>query len=108
MDASNYDGLTEISTLDDWLAFERDVRIRPEMILDRQGRFLSRLAMPLDPEDVYCRFARLIVAGLDGLRGNPADCGWTINSTATSMWSEARRVKRPMVLSGDVLVEASA
>lgn len=67
MDAGNYDGLTEISTLDDWLAFHRDVGLRPEMILDRQTAFLDRLAMPKDPAEVYRRFARLIVAGLQGL-----------------------------------------
>jgi hypothetical protein len=67
MDAGNYDGLTEISTLDDWLAFERDVRLRPEMILDRQKAFLDGLAMPRDPGEVYRRFARLIFAGLAGV-----------------------------------------
>jgi len=71
MDAGNYDGLTEISTLDDWLAFERDVRLRPEMLLDRQVAFLERLAMPTNPAEVYRRFARLIVAGLSGLWGGP-------------------------------------
>lgn len=106
MDASNYDGLTEISTLDDWLAFERDVRIRPEMILDRQAAFLRRLAMPISPQEVYRRFARLIVAGLEGLAGDPRDPRWTANAVAVSTWSEAKRVKRPLVLSGDVLVEA--
>ena len=108
MDASNYHGLTEISTLDDWLAFERDVRVRPEMILDRQDRFLRRLAMPIDPDEVYRRFARLIVAGLDGLRGDPASPGWTTNFVAESAWREDDQVKRPLVLSGDVLVETRA
>jgi len=108
MDTSNYDGLTEISTLEDWLAFERDARIRPEMILDRQDRFLRRLAMPIDPEEVYRRFARLIIAGLDGLHGNPADPRWTTNPLAASSWSDGKRIKRPAVLSDDVLVEVRA
>jgi hypothetical protein len=106
MDTSSYEGLTEISTADDWLAFERDVRIRPEMILERQNRFLKRLAIPVDPQEVYRRFARLIVAGLDGLRGSVADSGWMANSVATSMWSEDQRIERPVALSGDVLIEA--
>jgi hypothetical protein len=72
MDASAYDGLTEISTLDDWLAFERDVRLRPEMILARQHAFLRRLAMPTDPQEIYRRFARLIVAGLERVGAAPA------------------------------------
>ena len=71
MDATAYDGLTEISTLDDWIAFERDVRLRPDMILLRQEAFLRRLAMPIDPEEIYRRFARLIVAGLGRVGAAP-------------------------------------
>ena len=67
MDAGNYAGLTEISSLQDWLAFERDVRLRPEMLLDRQQRFLDRLPLPGGPEEVYRRFARLFTAALAGL-----------------------------------------
>lgn len=67
MDASTYEGLTEISSLDDWLAFDRDVRLRPDMILERQREFLDRLNMPSDPAEVYRRFARLIVGLLSGL-----------------------------------------
>jgi hypothetical protein len=95
MDATNYGGLTEISTLDDWLAFERDVRLRPEMIIDRQAAFLRGLAMPTDPEEVYRRFARLIVAGLEGL-------------TATSEPIHSSEITRPLTLSGDTLVEVNA
>jgi hypothetical protein len=106
MDSSNYDGLTEISTLEDWLAFERDVRVRPEMILDRQAQFLDRVAMPLEPEEVYRRFARLIVAGLEGLRGRPDDPSWTAKASAESRWNEAKQIKRPLALAGDILVES--
>lgn len=63
MDAGNYDGLTEIAGLDDWHAFERDVALRPEMILERQRVFLERSTMVTDPAEVYRRFARLLVAG---------------------------------------------
>jgi hypothetical protein len=97
MDAGNYDGLTEISTLDDWLAFERDVQLRPAMILDRQAAFLDRLKMPLDPAEVYRRFARLIVAGLERIGPSKVPFRETVASTA-----------RPLTLSGDVLVEAKA
>ncbi len=100
MDTSNYEGLTEISTLDDWMGFERDVRLRPEMILDRQKAFLTRLRMPSDPADVYRRFAQLIVACLAGERGDP---GASIRPEAA-----APRTKRPAVLSKDLLVEAQS
>lgn len=95
MDASNYDGLTEISTLEDWLAFERDVQLRPEMILDRQAAFLQRLVMPLEPSDVYRRFARLMVAGLEGIEPKSGE---------TSSWTAADK-PRPLVLAEDALVE---
>ena len=98
MDASTYDGLTEISTLDDWLAFERDVRLRPEMILERQRAFLRRLQMPTDPAEIYRRFARLIVAGLARL---PDD---TDNRSASI--AAAAVCARPATLSGGLLVEA--
>jgi hypothetical protein len=91
MDASTYEGLTEISTLDDWLAFERDVRLRPEMILDRQKQFLARLPILMDPSEIYRRFARLIVAGLAGLP-----------PPATASTSRAREVSAGMSSSGMV------
>jgi hypothetical protein len=108
MDASNYDGLTEISTLDDWLGFERDVRLRREMIIDRQDAFLRRLDMPLDPDEIYRRFARLIVAGLAGVDARPGDDHRAIRSGGILSSSAAKRVKRPVVLSKDVLVEPNA
>lgn len=72
MDAGNYDGLTEISDLESWLAFERDVRLRRDMLLDRQTRFLERLQMPTDPQEIYRRFARLMVAALSDTLAAPA------------------------------------
>ena len=107
MDASNYDGLTEISTLDDWLGFERDVRLRREMIIDRQEAFLRRLDMPLDPREIYRRFARLIVAGLSGIDPRH-DKHRAIRSGGILSSNAAKRVKRPVMLSNDVLVEAKA
>jgi hypothetical protein len=93
MDASTYDGLTEISTLDDWLAFERDVRLRPKMILERQREFLRQLQMPTDPAEIYRRFTRLIVAGLAGL---PDRAGCSGSNPGAP---------REAILSGDVLAE---
>ena len=95
MDASTYDGLTEISGLDDWLAFERDVRLRPAMILDRQRAFLERLRMPTDPAEIYRRFARLIVAALGGLPDQSDARG------------SRRATPRSASLSGNLLVEAA-
>lgn len=61
MDTAAYDGLTPVSSLEDWVAFLREVRGDRTAILARQARFLERLAMPLDPAEIYRRFARLLV-----------------------------------------------
>lgn len=67
MDASNYNGLTTISVLDDWLAFARDAALRPQMLRDRQSAFLQRIGMPTEPRDVRDRFARLLAGGAQRL-----------------------------------------
>ncbi len=69
MDAGNYDGLTEISGLEDWRAFERDAMLRPQMLLDRQKGFLDGLGMVQDPAEISRRFARLMVNGLEAMAG---------------------------------------
>ena len=101
MDTSNYEGLTEISSLGEWLAFEREVHLRPDMILERQRSFLRRLSMPT-PQEVYRRFARLIVAGLEGLVATGDDKPSVRQSGSGS--APARRVG----LSGDTLVELNS
>jgi glycosyltransferase involved in cell wall biosynthesis len=60
MDASNYEGLTEISTLDDWLDFSRQAVSNRNSIIERQQRFLEQQKMPTDASDVYRRFAKLL------------------------------------------------
>lgn len=67
MDYGNYRGLVDISNLQDWLAFARDAVLRRDAILARQQAFLKQLAMPLDPQNVYRRFARLLNAPEMGL-----------------------------------------
>lgn len=69
MDAGNYDGLAEISDLEDWLAFAREAEMRPRALLERQGRFLDGLGLVRDPDEVYRRFARLMVNGLATIGG---------------------------------------
>jgi hypothetical protein len=66
MDYGNYRGLIDISNLRDWLTFARDAVMRRDAVLARQQAFLKRLAMPLDPRDVYQRFARLLNASETG------------------------------------------
>ena len=62
MDADNYEGLTVIRTLSDWLDFSREAVTHPGRFLERQQRFLEKQKMPIDPADVHGRFARLFNA----------------------------------------------
>ena len=78
------------------------------MITDRQTAFLRRLDMPLDPDEIYRRFARLVVAGLAGIDRERVKDGAAIRSSAILSSSAGNRVKRPVVLSNDVLVEVKA
>ncbi|MEL6584469.1 MAG: hypothetical protein AAFQ36_11610, partial [Pseudomonadota bacterium] len=64
MDAGNYSGLTEVSSLEDWLALARDARLRRDMLIAKQNRFLDRLGVIHDPQEVYRRFARLLTGAL--------------------------------------------
>ena len=62
MDAGNYDGLTELSTLSDWLDFSREAEAHPERFLEKQAQFLERQMMVTEPEEVHRRFAQLFQA----------------------------------------------
>jgi hypothetical protein len=108
MDVSNYDGLRQVSTLDDWLEFERDVRLHPQTILDRQRTFLRDLSMPTDPAEVYRRFARLIVAGLERLPRNQdlgAERRTLFTQEATFSLRRSSPGARRVTLAGNLLVE---
>jgi hypothetical protein len=60
IDVANYQGLTEISSVDDWVEFSREATAHPERFRERQNHFLEQLKMPLDPADVYRRFSTLM------------------------------------------------
>lgn len=62
IDADNYRGLTQISTLSDWLDFSREATAHPDRFLDAQQTFLEEQKMPLEPADVYRRYAALFLA----------------------------------------------
>jgi hypothetical protein len=62
IDAGNYRGLTELSSVSDWLDFSREATAHPGRFLERQKTFLERQKMPLDPADVYRRYAALFLA----------------------------------------------
>jgi hypothetical protein len=62
IDAANYRGLTQISSLSDWLDFSREATAHPDRFLEGQQTFLEQQKMPLEPADVYRRYAALFLA----------------------------------------------
>ena len=62
IDAGNYRGLTQISSVSDWLDFSREATEHPGRFLEGQKTFLEQQKMPLDPADVYRRYAALFLA----------------------------------------------
>jgi len=59
MDAGNYEGLTTVSTPRDWFEFSRAAIDDPAPFLEIQQQFLERQQMPLEPRDVFSRYAEL-------------------------------------------------
>ena len=59
IDADAYRGLATVGSATEWAEFARAATSEPERFLDRQTAFLERSGMPLDPRDVYLRFAQL-------------------------------------------------
>ncbi|QNP42806.1 hypothetical protein H9L15_12045 [Sphingomonas daechungensis] len=59
MDAGNYDGLSAVSTPAEWAEFSKAAIEDPEPFVELQQRFLDRQEMPLDPQDVFQRYAKL-------------------------------------------------
>ena len=62
MDARNYEGLTTVSSPREWADFAAAAQADPQPFLALQQRFLDAQAIPLDPADVYSRFAALFAA----------------------------------------------
>lgn len=62
MDADNYAGLTVVSSPGEWVRFAQAAEDDPEPFLELQERFLERIGMPLEPQDVFSRFAELLKA----------------------------------------------
>ena len=59
MDADNYSGLTTVSTSREWIEFAQSATVEPERYQASQEEFLRRTGMPLEPADVFERFAEL-------------------------------------------------
>jgi hypothetical protein len=75
MDAGNYAGLTTLSTSGEWLTFSKAAEADPAPFVALQREFLERQGMPLDPRQVFDRFAKLFHSArrLTGSRSNSAN-----------------------------------
>jgi hypothetical protein len=62
MDASIFDGLTKVSTPDEWLSFSQKAVHNPQPFLERQESFLTELGVLREPQEVYRQFARLFAS----------------------------------------------
>lgn len=60
MDLGNYEGLTRVTTVGDWLEFAREASERPERFLARQREFLRLQKMLIEPVQVHGRYAALL------------------------------------------------
>jgi glycosyltransferase involved in cell wall biosynthesis len=62
VDADSYSGLHAVCSPRDWAEFAQAAVEDREAILSRQRRFLQGTGMPLDPREVFSRFAELFSA----------------------------------------------
>jgi hypothetical protein len=62
IDTDSFDGLTAVSSPREWAEFARAAERDRDGIVERQRRFLDQQAMPLDPRDVFSRFAQIFQA----------------------------------------------
>jgi glycosyltransferase involved in cell wall biosynthesis len=62
VDTSNYPGLTTVSSPQEWRAFARSARSNPDRFVSLQRQFLADQEMPLEPADVFARYAKIFQA----------------------------------------------
>ena len=62
VDTSSYDGLPSVSSPQEWVEFSRDAASSPQQFLNPQRRFLQSQEIPLDPREVFARFAQIFRA----------------------------------------------
>jgi hypothetical protein len=59
IDASAYDGLPTVSSADEWLEFAATAQRDPNAFQRRQAAFLEKQEIPLQPQEVFSRYAKL-------------------------------------------------
>jgi glycosyltransferase involved in cell wall biosynthesis len=115
MDANNYEGLTGVSDLADWLEFEREASAHPERFIDRQSAFLENQKILINRSEVYRRFAELLWAtarrAAPDLRRPPAPATagrrilFVANGNIPTLQLSFIKPLTPLIDAGDVAVE---
>ena len=62
MDACNYEGLATVSSAADWVNFAQTAERDREGIVGAQRQFLERQGTPVEPQEVFSRFAEIFRA----------------------------------------------
>lgn len=60
MDLGNYEGLTRISSLNDWLEFSKEAVSRPNQFIEQQDRFLKAQKLHYNEKEVYQSYSKLL------------------------------------------------
>lgn len=111
VDTGNYAGLATVSSPSEWRDFVRDARAHPDKYIDMQRRFLAKQEMPLDPADVFRRYAALFDAadGLEARRGTRGVDRQRLlivaNAHLPTVQVCLERPLRPLVQSGEFITE---
>jgi glycosyltransferase involved in cell wall biosynthesis len=111
MDAGNYDGLTTVSTSRDWVEFSRSAIANPAPFLAAQNRFLDRQAIPLDPEEVFSRYAELFQMARRAEHRPAASARqrerilFVANSNVPTLQLSFERPLAPLVVRGEIVTE---
>jgi hypothetical protein len=75
LDSTHYAGLTTVTSATEWADFARAAEDDPAPFLALQERFLGSQDMPLDPADVFARFAELFAAAERAADARPTELG---------------------------------
>jgi hypothetical protein len=62
IDTRNYDGITKVSGAAEWLEFAREAAANPAPFVKLQRRFLADQMMPIEPAEVFSRYASIFQA----------------------------------------------
>jgi hypothetical protein len=108
IDASCYEGLAVVSSARDWERFATAAATDPSPFLEAQRQFLVRSGMPLDPQDVFCRFAELFEAARRMDVRSPASSVererllFIADKGPSALKSTVERILAPLVASGEI------